>query len=353
MNDESKPLKEFDVVITETLKRTIPVEATDALEAEQIVSDQWNASIHILGADDFIGVKFETSRDERKLSRDADLVMEGGNHYMHNENIVTQLFENEHVSQLLNILQENNKSTAGLNALINHIGEMEQFVKSAERKIADMKQQLDEIKEIQNHPIKNSLKSAITSLESIVADMKNKIAELKDNIIDGCKKAVSAFKEKGISALSNLASFFKIRQSLENWKDNLDTGIRINDKTITKIEAFSTEYHATGRHLKNMARVAIGKAPIDKTKEAGQLAKAVAAPYKAQISIQKRLKGVLDRIIKRLNKLETSIVDKNPEQSTTKSLSLMERIDIYKDKVEQNRGNLPALAKAKAQGIDI
>ena len=272
---------------------------------------------------------------------------------MSKENIATELFENEHVSQLLNILHENGKSTAGLTALINHIGEMEQFVKGAEMKIADMKQQLDEIKEIQNQPIKNSLKKAISSLESIVADMKDKIAELKDNIIEGCKKAVSAFKEKGISALSNLASFFKIRQSLENWKENLDTGIRINDKAIMNIETFSQEYHATGRHLKNMARVIIGKAPIDKVKEAGQLAKAVAAPYKAQISIQKRIKNVLDKVIKKLNQLETISSDKKAEHSVTKSLTLMERLDMYKGVVEQNKAALPALTKAKAHGIDI
>ena len=88
---------------------------------------------------------------------------------MSKDNIVIELFGNEYVSQLFNILRENGKSTAGLGALIDHIGEMEQFIKNAEIKIADMKMQLDEIKEIQNHPIKTSLKAAIKSLESIVA----------------------------------------------------------------------------------------------------------------------------------------------------------------------------------------
>ena len=49
----------FKVTITETLKQTVEVEATDRHEAEQTVSDGWHSSKYILYADNFVDVEFE------------------------------------------------------------------------------------------------------------------------------------------------------------------------------------------------------------------------------------------------------------------------------------------------------
>ena len=60
-------MKEFDVTITETLKLTVSVEASSKEEARQMVSDQWHAGDHILDADNFVEVEFE-SNDGREIS---------------------------------------------------------------------------------------------------------------------------------------------------------------------------------------------------------------------------------------------------------------------------------------------
>jgi len=124
------------------------------------------------------------------------------------------LEQNEYVQELYSILRDNGRETSGLSALLGHVSEMESFVKRAEDKIADMKSQLAEMKEIQSHPVKTALQSAIKNLELKVAEIKVQLTELKNNIIEGCKNAVNAFKEKGISALDKLASFFKIKTGL-------------------------------------------------------------------------------------------------------------------------------------------
>ena len=264
---------EFDVTITETLKKTVTVEAADSGEAEEIVSDGYRKSEYILDADHFTGVVFEASPNGRELARDGEQNKEGGNEAMDtaNTNITTNestapLAENQYVKELFSILGDNGKDTSGLAALIGHVSAMESFVKRAEDKIAEMKWQLAEMKEVQNRPVKTALQNAIKTLERKVAEVKEQLGELKANIIEGCKSAAAAFKEKGIAALSNLASFFKVRNGLEDWKKNIDSTIRADDRAISKIKAFSAEYHSTGRHLKNMARVAIGKEPIDADK---------------------------------------------------------------------------------------
>ena len=58
-------LRDFEVTITETLQRTVTVQAENRDDAEQIVSDQWHRSEHILDAEDFTGVEFLAALDNR------------------------------------------------------------------------------------------------------------------------------------------------------------------------------------------------------------------------------------------------------------------------------------------------
>ncbi len=51
--------QKFRVTITEILTRTVEVETNSPQQAEQIVSDDWHNSRHILGSEDFSDVSFE------------------------------------------------------------------------------------------------------------------------------------------------------------------------------------------------------------------------------------------------------------------------------------------------------
>lgn len=64
-------MKEFDVTITETLKLTVSVEASSKEEAEQMVNDQWCAGDHVLDADNFVDVEFE-SNDGKEISAERE-----------------------------------------------------------------------------------------------------------------------------------------------------------------------------------------------------------------------------------------------------------------------------------------
>lgn len=53
-------MKKFDVEITETLQRTVSVEAVSQEEAEKIVTEAWNNKDYVLDSTDFVGVDFKT-----------------------------------------------------------------------------------------------------------------------------------------------------------------------------------------------------------------------------------------------------------------------------------------------------
>jgi len=54
-------MKEFDVTITEKLQAVVTVEAETAEEAVQMVSDQWRAGDHVLDAENFVDVDFDSN----------------------------------------------------------------------------------------------------------------------------------------------------------------------------------------------------------------------------------------------------------------------------------------------------
>ena len=270
------------------------------------------------------------------------------------------LAENEHVKELLGILKDNGRDTSGLTAILNHVKGMEDFVMQAENKIADMKSQLDEMKEIQNHPIKTALQNTIKSLESKVAVIKEQITEIKANIIDGCKNAVSAFKEKGIAALDKLASFFQVKTCLEKIKNSAVKSVNECDKTVARIESFSKEYHTAGRAIKNMARVFIGKEPINAVKESGKLAKAMCAPARAEKACMLGINKACTSMIMKLEALNHSADVKCDDKAVngekgdkaekaekaaakTKKSSLTERLQEKKELIKQKdlERNLP------------
>lgn len=53
-------MKRYQILITETLKRTVEVTAKNQEEAEQIVADGWKHGEHMLDAEDFTDVGFKT-----------------------------------------------------------------------------------------------------------------------------------------------------------------------------------------------------------------------------------------------------------------------------------------------------
>ena len=60
-------MKKFDVEITETLQRTVTVEAASQEEAERMVDRGWCNGDYVLNAEDYVGVDFKTT-GEHELS---------------------------------------------------------------------------------------------------------------------------------------------------------------------------------------------------------------------------------------------------------------------------------------------
>ena len=66
-------MKEYKVLITETLQKTVLVEAETEQEAHRRVSDAWKNSEYILDADSFQGVEFHVTGEANGDSGEKEL----------------------------------------------------------------------------------------------------------------------------------------------------------------------------------------------------------------------------------------------------------------------------------------
>lgn len=64
-------MKKYSVTITETLQRSVTVEAADRTTAEEIVEARWRDSAYILGAENFVGASFSAEKIVPKQSLPA------------------------------------------------------------------------------------------------------------------------------------------------------------------------------------------------------------------------------------------------------------------------------------------
>jgi len=233
--------------------------------------------------------------------------------------VTNPLQENPHVQELYVMLNENNRDTALIDALIDCVINLEKNLVTSEMQIAAMKSQISDMKEIQDHPIKHALQATVKGLEQDVKEAKGFIASIKDSIVQGCKNAVQAVKDTGIKALDSIASFFNIKEPFQAIENNANKQIDRCDKAINKIESFAQEYHKVGMGLKNMARVLVGKEKIDTPKEVGKLAAAVAAPYKAIKKIATQERDTARKAINAIENLEERADNIRVDQAQNKS----------------------------------
>lgn len=241
------------------------------------------------------------------------------------------LMDNKHVKELLSIMDANSmEETVHLLDLLAYVGEMEKQLGRAVNELQSMRQELSAMRE-ENHPMKTAMQKAVIVMQGQVLDLRDKLAELKAHIIEGCKNAVAAFKERGLSALRGMADYFKLRPGLEALRDDLDKSIKLDDKAIAKIEAVSAEYHEAGRHIKNMGRALVGKEAVTEAKAPGKLAGAIAAPFHADRACLMAMRRCAHAAIGAVARLENA--ERKPP--------IMETIQTLNKQIEQAQKDAP------------
>lgn len=264
----------------------------------------------------------------------------------------TMLLENEHVKELLAILKENSVSPKDLMEVISYVGMMEHQLDAAVGELSAMRRELADMRESRDHPVRTAMQKTIQALENKIAETKERLEAVKADIIEGCKNAVSAFKEKGITALNGLASFFRIRTGLEAVRESMAQNIGYDEQSMKKIAAASAEFHEVGRHVKNVGRAITGQELIQEAKPMGRLSEMMMAPFQLDKAVSSAISRRVEKAIQSLEHLEQRAVRQREAKTAgkfEKKPSVLKNLQQFKEQAAQKAQNAPAPQRKKQE----
>ena len=180
--------------------------------------------------------------------------------------------ENEQVKALVVLLM--GKDPAGgreLEELAGQVASMERRLDAALDELGDIRQK---IQEVQDRSLKAVLQKNCKMLEGNVDAMRQRILELKGQVIEGCRNILKDFADRGAVALDGVSRFLRLRPALEAVQAAAEKTVQSSDRAASRIDAFSTEFHEAGRHLKNMGRTIQGRPAQAEAKDNGRVADA-------------------------------------------------------------------------------
>ena len=187
--------------------------------------------------------------------------------------------ENGPVQELLALLKENNPAGyQEFSKLIESVSLMESRLSVA---VGELEAMRGDLQKMQNHSLKAALQNTCRSMETSISSIQQKVAEVKEKIVEGCKNVLADFKERGTVALNGIVHLLHLKPALEAIRQSAEYNQKENDQSMAKIDAFVSEYHEAGKHLKNMRLALLGKEPVQEARSAGRIAACVKAPYRA------------------------------------------------------------------------
>lgn len=232
---------------------------------------------------------------------------------------------NREAAELLSILRENTSpSFKDFQELLEQVGTMERQLEAAVRELSAMRRDLAEM-EHRRHPAANAMRKAIIVVQAQALELREKLSALKEAVVDGCKSAVSAFREQGIAVLDNITRFFRVRPLLEAVQEQAAYAAEAADRAMGRVEAASRAYHEAGRHLKNAGRALTGRESVQEARQPGKAAKAATAPFRATGACFRAMEKGAASAADRLGRLE----QQKP--------SVRETIQQYNREIEQVR----------------
>ena len=230
------------------------------------------------------------------------------------------IMKNEQIKELLDLLKENQTPTyIEVTQLISHVSEMERQLSDMLEELKSMRQ---EMKSAKNPSLRSTLQKTYKVLGERVAILHQHIFKLKEHIVEESKHILENFKKHGIIVLNGITGFLKVKPILDAVQTAADKGLQTSNRAISKINAFSAEYHETGRHLKNMNRSLRGKPLIPEAKENGKIAGAFTVAIRAErfciTAIQQSVKQALTQLtaLEQSAKNRSSVIQAVRKQTT-------------------------------------
>lgn len=232
-----------------------------------------------------------------------------------------QLLQNKDIRELIDLLKQNNPSQGQeYAALLGQVEEMSQMLDKALRELQEVKAQLGGQRE---SGVKQAATKAAEAVEGRISAMRKALSDMTERIVKGAREAVEGFKHGGARALDMTVSLLGIKKGLEAMKNDLESSLQDVQKSIQTVEKVGHEMRSVGRHIRNAAHAVTGKEPLSAADRGeGRFQAAILAPLRKERDTLGKLLGLVDSVIRKLEKLEQAarhpMAEKQQEQQPEK-----------------------------------
>lgn len=168
------------------------------------------------------------------------------------------LMEQEQLQELLQILEdsgmkEEKKQVMGL---AQYLDTMDEQLGAVLTELKEVKEQLGEIKD---SGIKAAALRVVTRVEGKIQEAKSQVHAIKEKFMEGVKKTIDTFHQKGVLALAKTVDFLGIQKGIQKIHTHLEQSILAADRGMDRLGNIADEMHEAKTHIGNIGRELAGK----------------------------------------------------------------------------------------------
>lgn len=168
------------------------------------------------------------------------------------------LMEQEQLQELLQILEDNGmkEEKKQVMGLAQYLDTMDEQLGAVLTELKEVKEQLGEIKD---SGIKAAALRVVTRVEGKIQEAKSQVYAIKEKFMEGVKKTVETFHQKGVLALAKTVDFLGIQKGIQKIHTHLEQSILAADRGMDRLGNIADEMHEVKTHMRNIGRELAGK----------------------------------------------------------------------------------------------
>ena len=250
------------------------------------------------------------------------------------------LWEHPQILELLEALEQNGlqKEREEVSSLAEYIGTMEDTLA---RMLDELQQMRGEMEKLKDQGLSARCSRLADTAQEKVTQVKTMVSAVRDNFLRAAKNAVSAFREKGKSALSQAVRAMQIPALLEKLKAAFQRSSQAMEDVAAQVDGKREQLHEAAGLLQNAGRVLSGREAREAEPLDGD--KGILAKVRAGFSgMGRAFSNLAERTGALAGRLEAEPVETNGRRSV--------RTELHALKARQGGKRLIAPAREQERG---
>lgn len=216
----------------------------------------------------------------------------------------------------------------------DYMSKLTKQIENMEEQIKELNQQLNLVKEQipQEKGIRERVEEICLHVEKKGNQALEAVAGLKTEIADKARESMKEMQQSGEMKLYSFFDKTHLQEKLCAVKQALQEGMEVLEKGIQKVDRIMNELSQGKEHIKTAAGIIKGKEKETAGNQKGEKGNVISRLLNTILEAYKGMAGKTDQFILAYDRLEESVMKKNP--------SVLKKISQYKDSMKDSSASV-------------